>query len=184
MEIVVEDPGGLPAGSVLSVHAGGFQSQAAIEPNAVVQLPLFSGADGVRVELMSQVGSKRFELTPGKEVYSVPIKPADEKSYGQEVTLQLQMRDLSGRDPQQPKDLSPTGDAGFAEGRPTSPKRKLQSALTMRTYLDDHNVLAQMQELLQDVIAQRPGDPVDFMIQRLEEACQGSREPAGEAATS
>jgi len=53
----------------------------------------------------------------------------------------------------------------------------------MRNYLDDHNVLAQMQELLQDVIAQRPGNPVDFMIQRLEEACQGSQELAGETAS-
>jgi len=41
----------------------------------------------------------------------------------------------------------------------------------MRTYLDDHDVLVQMQELLQDVMAQRPSDPVEFMIQRLEEAC-------------
>jgi hypothetical protein len=178
MEIVVEDSGGLPIGSVLSIHAGGFQSQAAIEPNAVIQLPLFSGAEDVRVELMSQVGTHSFELMPGQEVYTVPIKPADEKNYGQEVTLELQMRDLSGRDQHQPNDQSPTSGANVVEGRPPSPKRKLQTALTMRTYLDNHNVLAQMQELLQDVIAQRPGDPVDFMIQRLEEACQDSHEPA------
>jgi len=176
MEIVVEDAGGLPIGSVLSVHAGGFQSQAVIEPNTVIQLPMFSGAEDVRVELMSQVGTRCFELAPGKEVYTVPIKPGDE-NYGQEVTLELKMRDLSARGQPQSSDLSPP------EGRSTSPKRKLQAALTMRNYLDDHNVLAQMQELLQDVIAQRPGNPVDFMIQRLEEACQGSQELAGETAS-
>jgi hypothetical protein len=183
MEIVVEDSGGLPTGSVLSVHVGGLQRQAAIEPNAVIQLPFFSEAEDVHVELISEVGKRCFELTPGKEVYSVPIKPADEKNYGQEVTLQLQVRDLSGRDPQQRVNESPTSGTNVVEGRSPSPKRKLQTALTMRTYLDDHNVLAQMQELLQDVISQRPGNPVDFMIQRLEEACQGSHEPAGEAAS-
>jgi hypothetical protein len=183
MEIIVEDSGGLPKGSVLSIHAGGFESQSIIEPNAVIKLPSFSGSEDVHVELMSQVGTKCFELMPGKEMYSVPIKPADEDNYGHEVTLKLQMRDLSGRDPEQPKDRSPTSGDGVVDGQPPSPKRKLQKALTMRNYLDDHNVLAQMQELLQDVIAQRPGNPVDFMIQRLEEACHGSHELEGEAAS-
>jgi len=168
----------LPAGSVLTVHAGGFQGQAAIEPNAVVRLPCVSGAEDVRVELTSQVGTKCVKLTPGKEVYSVLIQPADEQNYGHEATLQLQMRDLSGRAAQQPNGQYAASGGTVVEGRPTSPKRKLQTALSMRNYLDDHNVLAQMQELLQDVIAHRPGDPLDFMIGRLEEACKGSDELA------
>ncbi|CAE8707025.1 unnamed protein product, partial [Polarella glacialis] len=35
--------------------------------------------------------------------------------------------------------------------------------------------LRQMQELLQDMVANRPDDPIEYMIQRLEEVCRDSQ---------
>merc|ERR1719264_1220025 len=42
----------------------------------------------------------------------------------------------------------------------------------MRSYLDNHHVLRQMQDLLADMVQHRPDDPIEYMIQRLEEVCR------------
>uniref|UniRef100_A0A7S2IQZ1 Uncharacterized protein n=1 Tax=Zooxanthella nutricula TaxID=1333877 RepID=A0A7S2IQZ1_9DINO len=43
----------------------------------------------------------------------------------------------------------------------------------MRTYLDSHDVLRQMEDLLEDMATNRPPDPLEHLIQHLEQACRG-----------
>merc|ERR1712185_471085 len=109
-------------------------------------------------DVMEQIGSCRFNMAAGKEEYDCPMS-------GSEANLRLRMRDANSAEAQ----------ADAAKGindDTSSPARKLQTALSMRSYLDNHDVLRQMQELLQDMVTDRPDNPIDYMIRRLEEVSQ------------
>lgn len=166
-----------------------------MEKDKAISLSHVSTSEPVRVDLMSQVGSHTFDIVAGQEVYEVPIRPkgrtTGEGAEG-EVLLKLQIREasaggeagagtgLAGR-AGQPVSRVEGGGAMESLGPPGSPAKKLQTALMMRSYLDSHDVLRQMQELLQDMVTQRPEDPIEYMIQRLEEACSDSQGTAFEA---
>merc|ERR1711879_522762 len=109
------------------------------------------------------------------DLYEVPFSNPD--AGGQEVKLTLQVRDTNSLDVKSAN--KPTGeetqDADVEPSTPASPSRKLQTALMMRSYLDNHDVLRQMQELLQDMVTNRPEDPTEYMIRRLEDVCQDSQ---------
>eukprot|EP00929_Paragymnodinium_shiwhaense_P059495 TRINITY_DN29797_c0_g1_i1.p1 TRINITY_DN29797_c0_g1~~TRINITY_DN29797_c0_g1_i1.p1 ORF type:complete len:348 (+),score=98.13 TRINITY_DN29797_c0_g1_i1:189-1232(+) len=59
-------------------------------------------------------------------------------------------------------------DERTANAMRSSTSRKLQTAMMMRSYLDNHDVLRQMQGLMKDIVAEKPEDPVDYMIRRLQ----------------
>merc|ERR1719386_308351 len=111
----------------------------------------------MRVDLMSRMGSHTLNLTPGEQFYDVPI--AKGAGGGGAVHLRCKIRD---------RDAS---DGAKTERGLASQQRKLQTALMMRSYLDNHDVLRQMEELLQEMVSNRPEDPIDYMIGRLEEVC-------------
>jgi len=176
MEVTVIETGDLPASAIISFHTGNIRRHAQIEKNKAINLSYVSSSEPVRVDLMSQIGSHTFDMVPGQDVYEVLIGP--EEPGGKEVRLKFQIREASAGVQATASDSanSPskttvvTGDsAEFESQSPATPSRKLQTALMMRSYLDNHNVLRQMQDLLQDMVAKRPEDPIDYMIQRLEE---------------
>lgn len=160
MEVTVVDTADLPPNTVLSFHTRSGRRHVPLEKDGRV---LFSAAESgpVRVDLMSLVGSHTFGLAPGTQIYDVPIA----KGVGGAGAVHLQCRicdpGAGGREKQ--------GDG------PAVPQRKLQTALMMRSYLDNHDVLRQMQELLQEMVVQRPDDPVEYMIRKLDEISQESQ---------
>merc|ERR1712187_937064 len=126
---------------------------------------------------MSQVGSHTFDMVPGQDVYEVPISSMENN--GNEVRLKFQIREASAKAgggaeapaPPAPLDMSVSeggGAADFQSHSPVAPSRKLQTAMMMRSYLDNHDVLRQMQELLQEMVTFKPDDPIEYMIKRLE----------------
>lgn len=166
MEVTVIDSGDLPPGAIISFHTGTTRRHAQIETGKAIGVTGI-GTEPVRVDLMTQIGSYSFDVTPGQDVYEVPIAAAPNLGVHEEVKLKFQIRETS----EAPKEQA----AGVLVGATSTPSRKLQTALMMRTYLDNHDVLRQMQELLQDMVASRPEDPVDFMIKRLEAVCKDSQ---------
>uniref|UniRef100_A0A7S2L5W1 Cyclic nucleotide-binding domain-containing protein n=1 Tax=Zooxanthella nutricula TaxID=1333877 RepID=A0A7S2L5W1_9DINO len=109
-------------------------------------------------------------MVEGQEVYEVPIGGGDQP--GGDVKLKVQIR------PSKADGGQATDDGALQsseEGQSGSTVKKLQTALTMRSYLDNHDVLRQMQELLQEMVTHRPDDPIEYMIQRLEQVCLDSQ---------
>eukprot|EP00913_Durusdinium_trenchii_P011563 g10857.t1 len=160
MEVTVVDTGDLPPGAIISFHTGTVRRHAQIKSGKAIGVTGI-GTEPVRVDLMTEVGSHTFDVTAGQDVYEVPIS-ASPSSGAEDMNLKLQIRGApAGKE--DPTDLGGSG-----------PSRKLQTALMMRSYLDNHDVLRQMQELLQDMVVSQPEDPIDYMIKRLEMVCKDS----------
>jgi len=186
MEVTVVETGDLPASTVISFHTGAIRRHAQVEKNKAINLSYVTGSEPIRVDLMSQIGSHTFDMVPGQDVYEVPIKSPE--SSPSDVKLKFQIRDASAAAEAKAKQRAVAG--GEASGQavpnadgnsfdpqsPVSPSRKLQTALMMRSYLDNHDVLRQMQELLQDMVTNRPQDPIEYMIRKLEEVCQDTQD--------
>ena len=152
MEVTIVDGGDLPPGTIISFHTGTVRRHAQVQNGKAIGVTGI-GTEPVRVDLMTEIGSHTFDVKEGQDVYEVPIG-------GEEMTLKLQIR----------------GNAGKEESTESSGvSRKLQTALMMRSYLDNHDVLRQMQELLQEMVVSQPEDPVDFMIKKLEMVCKDSQ---------
>lgn len=185
MEVTVVETGDLPASTVISFHTGSIRRHAQVEKNKAINLSYVTGSEPIRVDLMSQIGSHTFDMVPGQDVYEVPISSPDANPSG--VKLKFQIRDAATAANAKAKQAGAgsetagqsaagAGAGGFDQQSPVSPSRKLQTALMMRSYLDNHDVLRQMQELLQDMVTNRPEDPIEYMIQRLEEVCQDTQD--------
>jgi cAMP-dependent protein kinase regulator len=179
MEVTVVETGDLPANTVISFHTGSIRRHALVEKNKAINLSYVTGSEPIRVDLMSQIGSHTFDMVPGQDVYDVPINSAEASS--NDVKLKFQIRDAAAAADARAKKAAEqtpgqTDNDGFDSQSPVSPSRKLQTALMMRSYLDNHDVLRQMQELLQDMVTNRPEDPIDYMIKRLEVVCEDSQD--------
>jgi len=185
MEVTVVETGDLPASTVISFHTGSIRRHAQVEKDKAINLSYVTGSEPIRVDLMSQIGSHSFDMIKGQDVYEVPIS-SPETSQKDAVKLKFQIRDAAAAAEEKAAQRANASDAagaagggdggGFDPQSPVSPSRKLQTALMMRSYLDNHDVLRQMQELLQDLVTNRPEDPIDYMIQKLEEVCQDTQD--------
>mmetsp|Transcript_10843 Transcript_10843/g.24572 ORF Transcript_10843/g.24572 Transcript_10843/m.24572 type:complete len:1132 (+) Transcript_10843:117-3512(+) len=181
MEVTIIDTGDLPADTVISFRTGSIRRHAQVEKDKAINLSYATSSEPIRVDLMSQVGTQTFDMVPGQENYDVNISPVESSGGSEEVKLRLQIRDADAA-AEVRNGKSAVGIGGAKNGRveageghsSVSPSRKLQTALMMRSYLDNHDVLRQMQELLQDMVTSRPEDPIEYMINRLEQVCQDS----------
>jgi len=188
MEVTVLDTGDLPASTIISFHSGSVRRHAQkIEKGKAISLSYASSSEPVRVDLMSQVGSHTFDMVPGQDVYDVPISKGGVG--GSEVRLKFQIREARPSRMQTGNAgclVKETGNAsessGFVPHSPASPTSKLQTALMMRNYLDSHDVLRQMQDLLQDMVTHRPEDPIEYMIHWLEDIVVEGEFPTTRAA--
>eukprot|EP00405_Crypthecodinium_cohnii_P057253 CAMPEP_0206625240 /NCGR_PEP_ID=MMETSP0325_2-20121206/64636_1 /ASSEMBLY_ACC=CAM_ASM_000347 /TAXON_ID=2866 /ORGANISM="Crypthecodinium cohnii, Strain Seligo" /LENGTH=1175 /DNA_ID=CAMNT_0054149423 /DNA_START=1 /DNA_END=3528 /DNA_ORIENTATION=- len=171
MEVTVVDTGDLPPGTIISFHTGTIRRHAQIEKNKAINLTATS-SEPIRVDLMAQLGTHTFDMVPGQDVYEVPITTGD--ASGREVKLKVQIRNAPDK-AEANEEVAAAKEGEEEQGVvPGSPVKKLQTALMMRSYLDNHDVLRQMQELLQEMVSHRPEDPIDYMIQRLEQVCRES----------
>ena len=153
MEVTIVDSGDLPAGTIISFHTGTVRRHAQVQNGKAIGVTGI-GTEPVRVDLMAEIGSHTFDVKEGQDVYEVPIGK-------EETSLKLQIRGAAGKE--EPAESG------------SGVSRKLQTALMMRSYLDNHDVLRQMQELLQEMVVSQPEDPVEFMIKRLEMVCKDSQ---------
>eukprot|EP00439_Symbiodinium_sp_Y106_P042794 s4410_g5.t1 len=90
MEVTVIDSGDLPPGAIISFHTGTTRRHAQIETGKAIGVTGI-GTEPVRVDLMTQIGSYSFDVTPGQDVYEVPIAAAPNLG----VKLKFQIRETS-----------------------------------------------------------------------------------------
>ncbi|CAE8626212.1 unnamed protein product [Polarella glacialis] len=174
MEVTVVDTGDVPAGTIISFHTGTIRRHAQIDKDKAIKLSYVGSSEPVRVDLMTQIGSEGFDMVPGQDVYDIIIKPNPILGMNEGVKMKFHVREAPTSVVEKQRDAA---EAAFGEDHPLhpgSPSNKLQTALMMRSYLDQHDVLRQMQELLQEMVSVRPEDPIDFMIQKLSEVVRDS----------
>ncbi|CAE6912173.1 unnamed protein product [Symbiodinium sp. CCMP2456] len=94
MEVTVIDSGDLPPGAIISFHTGTTRRHAQIETGKAIGVTGI-GTEPVRVDLMTQIGSYSFDVTPGQDVYEVPIAAAPNLGVHEEVKLKFQIRETS-----------------------------------------------------------------------------------------
>merc|ERR1719387_1920260 len=133
---------------------------------------------------MAPLGSARLSLTgsAGEETYSLPItlSGGSTGSIGLTVTEQpafcgRHVSELKELDNRQPK----------SEEGPSSRQADIDNALKTKEYLDRHDVPALVQQLLQDIIRDRPEKPYESMaefFQRKAAEAAEVREEASETA--
>lgn len=154
MEVHVAGAGGLPLGSVLSVKAGQTRRQAPLnlvegQPLRFPSLPF--NAKPFKVEVLAPLGGLAVDLVPGTESYRVPIG---------EAYINLEVKEA-------PQHCGKSAAALKAADRNTGGDAAVQSrvaaALSARDYLDDHNLVSVVQEMVHFVIRERPPRPYAFM---------------------
>eukprot|EP00746_Dinoflagellata_sp_MGD_P089313 gnl/MRDRNA2_/MRDRNA2_35264_c0_seq1.p1 gnl/MRDRNA2_/MRDRNA2_35264_c0~~gnl/MRDRNA2_/MRDRNA2_35264_c0_seq1.p1 ORF type:complete len:646 (-),score=214.53 gnl/MRDRNA2_/MRDRNA2_35264_c0_seq1:35-1972(-) len=150
MEVTVLDAQKAPANSIISISTGQVRRQTKMEMHKAFHVPHNGAAGPIKVDLLTQLTSQTLALNGIKDVYSVPVEGQDGSL--SELKLQIKMTEHK---------------KGEEEKTPSSPSRRLDTALKMRRYLDEHQLQQRVQSLLHEVLKKRPDDPYAFMVGQL-----------------
>eukprot|EP00929_Paragymnodinium_shiwhaense_P069453 TRINITY_DN35019_c0_g1_i1.p1 TRINITY_DN35019_c0_g1~~TRINITY_DN35019_c0_g1_i1.p1 ORF type:complete len:228 (-),score=61.26 TRINITY_DN35019_c0_g1_i1:131-814(-) len=208
MQVTVVDSGGLPGNTFLSLHTGCIRRHVPLETGIAVHIPYTPSVSSslspldagttqdpldkkpgayhspVRVDLMSQVGARSIVLSPDTEEYEITLppnpgqEPSTDASEAVKLKLRIRQAPMQSVEDATKKAQQADDEAECARQPDCHAKQKLQTAMMMRDYLDRHDVLRMMQDLLQDMAMRRPEDSLDYMIRRLEEVAN-EHEAAG-----
>lgn len=152
MEVTIVDAGALPAEStVVSLRAGSVRKHAQVEKGTVISIPRLPPSEDVHVDFLTQLGTCDFEMESDQGVHDVVFGSDTSDDH---VSLKLSVR-------------LPT----VSEKTNVTTSPKLHTALLMRNYLDTHDVVRQMEQLVQDMSFDQPQDPLEYMMWRLEQMC-------------
>mmetsp|Transcript_20245 Transcript_20245/g.47263 ORF Transcript_20245/g.47263 Transcript_20245/m.47263 type:complete len:895 (-) Transcript_20245:96-2780(-) len=158
MEVSLLDAAGIPEGCLLSVRAGTTRRQApANSDNLRLNFPRKFGDEAVKVDLLAAVGSISFQASEGVDSYPIEV-PVAGSSLPAKLTLQLRSLDSTAAGSELENALG--GQAGGNK------PRRHKAALEARSYLDQHNLLGWVQELVEGFIEDRPNDPWAYVDQR------------------
>lgn len=175
---------GLPEGCLLSVRVGSTRRQA---PAKVDKFRLYFPKKGslptsVKVDLLVPFGGGNLELQQGQEQYPLELRSG---SGSPPVQLTLGVRKgvvdhatgsaVSG---------FPLSTMGIPSEGGMSPSKRHIDALEARKYMDEHNLLGWVQELLEMLIRDRPSDPWDHIDKHTDHARQQRKYDAHKPATT
>jgi len=189
MEVEVLGHEGIASDSIVMIRAGSMRRQAKLNAGLPFQFPALPvNANPFSVEIFQPLGSKTLNLSPDAEAYKVQI-PAT-REVGQS-TLELLIQEPRWRCPhcgeesrvtktecyscgsQRPKDSAHTSIDPAPDAINTSdpldnegsedPVKKASAAIQARDYLQKHNLVNFVQEMLTSVLKEKPADPYDYM---------------------
>eukprot|EP00397_Hematodinium_sp_SG-2012_P024349 GEMP01025354.1.p1 GENE.GEMP01025354.1~~GEMP01025354.1.p1 ORF type:complete len:339 (+),score=71.49 GEMP01025354.1:126-1142(+) len=158
MEVSVTSSLNLPPDSVISIRSGETRRQAPFKLNQVFRFPNGSVAP-FKVDVFQPLGH-----------HAVNVNSLHEGDNSLKVCMNQMELDLKIV-----KDTS-------GEKPPNEKNDRLNSALQARSYLDDHDLVTTLQEMLQEVIKCKPGDPIDFMIDYMQHRQDESKEKSDQNA--
>jgi len=162
----------LPDGCIISIKAGTTRRQAQTDSSKPFRLWFPKPAFGapLKVDVLSPFGTAALDVDPAVESYSVDVNAA---AGGEPVKLQLQVRESSAEGGGESK--VPKAPNEEEEGR-----LRLQNAASARKYLEEHHILNWTQDLLQDLIRDRPEEPWDYVQAHMTRA-NPNKQAAGTA---
>lgn len=153
MQVSVKDTNGIPEGSILSIRAGQIRRQGSIACGKPMQFDTsVINANPFKIDIFAPVASKRLTLAPNNEFYSVELSG----SGGQSMKLQLDIKEAANSLSDDNK-----ADAGAKQ------ERRQKVADETQDYIDKHQIVNFVQNLMQNLLAEKPGDPYAYMEQHL-----------------
>lgn len=164
MEVAITESAGVPAGSILSLRAGNTRRQTSVpsaEPLRFPNLPM--NARNLKVDLMQSVGTAHLKLDgyDGTGVYSLPVQLSGNTAH------------LSLRIEEQPAHCGKRSAELKQVDRTETPAMEaagsqLKVATDTKAYSEAHNLSDAVQELMLEVVSERPEEPFAFIAAFLE----------------
>lgn len=176
MEVSVFETVGLPEGCLLSVRAGNTRRQAPVpltEPLRFPNLPF--NAKQFKVDVLKLLGNARLNIDAQQEVESYTVNMDVGDNIGK-VTVGLQVKEepaLCGKRAAELKQFdrnirSPESpNTHPAPPPPTNSDDLLKAVQDTRDYAKEHNIPNLVQEMLQNVLRERPSAPYSAMAAYL-----------------
>eukprot|EP00747_Dinoflagellata_sp_TGD_P169234 gnl/TRDRNA2_/TRDRNA2_197679_c0_seq1.p1 gnl/TRDRNA2_/TRDRNA2_197679_c0~~gnl/TRDRNA2_/TRDRNA2_197679_c0_seq1.p1 ORF type:complete len:212 (-),score=44.15 gnl/TRDRNA2_/TRDRNA2_197679_c0_seq1:22-657(-) len=175
MEIEILDHHGIAADSVISIRAGKTRRQAKLSSGLPFHFPTLPvSADPFKFEVLQPVNSKNLTLSPDAERYIVKF---------QESRLELLIQAKTSANASSAKPSRPEAEATRGHREPSRPKAEATEAVdpdaddvtgeegrskkaanaSAKEYLEQHNMMNYMQEMLAALVQSKPEDPFEFM---------------------
>merc|ERR1719382_2035957 len=193
MEVSVSSTSGLPEGCVLSVRAGSTRRQAPVplaEPLRFPSLPF--NAKQFKVDVLQALGTARLDIDAANSVesYTVDLDLLDElgKATGRasvaltvreepalcgkracelkQVDRSMRSSDVSSVAGVEPAEQSRPGTTSSLAAQQSS-DGQLKAMRDTRDYAQAHNIPNLVQEMLQNVLRERPANPFSVMAEHF-----------------
>jgi len=153
MQVSVVSSSGIPEGSILSIRAGTMRRQGNLNTDKPMVFPTgMLQANPFKVDIFAPLASSRLTLTPTNQSYNVSF---DGQS-GMELSLDIQEEAKATLD-----------------GLSTSPARQAKrekAATDTQAYIEAHQLVQFVQNLMQSVLADKPDEPLLYMQDHLRAA--------------
>ncbi|KAF4719789.1 Creatine kinase S-type, mitochondrial, partial [Perkinsus olseni] len=168
MDITVTDASNVPEKAYLSIRVGETRRQAPLRLNEPLRFPS-DNQESCKVDLFTQVGSQQVPLQrfkdQGEQTESVALEnPAG----GPNIELSLTFKHTDPR----------------VKQKKSQRQTRHQAALNAKKYLDDFQVQQLLQGMVQQLLTDRPADPLTFMAGYIQERNTSSPNGAVEAPKS
>jgi len=153
MEVSVISALNLPQDSIISIRSGETRRQAPFKLNQVFRFP-HGSSNPFKVDVFAPLGHHNVNansLQEGKNSLKLCMN-----------SIELDLKIVKGTN----------GNTGDVKNE------RLNSALQARSYLDEHDLVSSLQLMLQEVIKNKPSDPMDYMIGYLGRNKKSSRVPS------
>jgi len=148
MEVSVTSALNLPPDSIISIRSGETRRQAPFKLNQVFRFPQGS-SNPFKIDVFSPIGHHN--------VNANSLQEGDN-------TLKICMNSIE-------LDLKIT--KGSNTNKTDVKSDRLNSALQARSYLDEHDLVSALQQMLQEVIKMKPADPMDYMVSYMKRNKKG-----------
>lgn len=194
MEVSVYDTSGIPEGCLLSVRAGNTRRQAPVplvEPLRFPNLPF--NAKQFKVDVLKLLGNARLNIEATQEVESytlcmdvgdnigkvtVGLTVREEPSLCGKRAAELKAFDHHVQSPASPSIQESPATQSACPSPPGTSDEMLKAVQDTRDYAKEHNIPNLVQEMLQNVLRERPAAPYSAMAAYLNRLASERGEPS------
>lgn len=171
MELVFHGADGLPEHGLLALHAGTarFQARLSSLDDRSWKFPCRLDECGfIKVEVFESVGRGRFFCEPAERSYSVALDLNTENGAAgsRRMEVRFTTRPADGDAAGNGLDLGATRSTS-SDASPSASARRHRVAVSAHQYLDQHDLVNYFQDLLQQLIREKPAEPYKFLAAKL-----------------
>eukprot|EP00746_Dinoflagellata_sp_MGD_P159377 gnl/MRDRNA2_/MRDRNA2_86685_c0_seq23.p1 gnl/MRDRNA2_/MRDRNA2_86685_c0~~gnl/MRDRNA2_/MRDRNA2_86685_c0_seq23.p1 ORF type:complete len:2537 (-),score=487.72 gnl/MRDRNA2_/MRDRNA2_86685_c0_seq23:240-7850(-) len=163
MELQITASKGIPEGAILSIRAGAVRRQSHITYDRPMQFPsLPLNVSPLKIDVFKPIATFKMDISSDSKDYeNVALTDGMFLSFSVKEKLEL-----CGKPSAELKTLQERPGTVSEAGPPAM--SRAHEALDARDYLDHHNLLKHVQEMLKFVISEKPTDPYKFMVDYLQ----------------
>mmetsp|Transcript_14983 Transcript_14983/g.35704 ORF Transcript_14983/g.35704 Transcript_14983/m.35704 type:complete len:554 (-) Transcript_14983:107-1768(-) len=154
MEVTVTEANSFPPRSYVSIRVGDTRRQAPLKLNEPFRFPSAS-SNTFKVEVLSMLGGTQLSTAKLKqksnvdEIISIP-NPAGTGAQSLTLKINAQLTDPA------------------AKKQTERRQSRHQAALNAQKYLDEHNLQTVLQTMVQQILIDKPKEPLEYMVRYLE----------------